>query len=283
MTPISVRFSRPELAPPLEILRGLNDTVGDYVLVGAYARNVRCLGLGGLDYQVRNTHDVDITIAVPWSEDLSSVMSGLTQSRSSAITFTLPGVPGVPIDAIPYGPGVNDVTDVRIDRDRSLDATGMAEAARCSIPVTIHVRDAAPVTVAVPPLHAQVALKLIAYQLRVELPDFKDAGDLAVLLDATSMGALAEQDCFDHSHLFPQLDYDHDLVGPYLAGVRIHRDFGAHLAQRVVSAVEDARLPGLMRRHRLHRPHDETPLEDRLDALTQGLADKGSAADPEIS
>lgn len=63
MTPISVHFSRPDLAPPLEILRGLNDNVGDYVLVGAYARNVVCLGLAELNYPVRATHDVDITIA----------------------------------------------------------------------------------------------------------------------------------------------------------------------------------------------------------------------------
>lgn len=118
MTPISVAFSRPEQQPPWEILQELTAHGGDYLLVGAHARNIVCFGMAEVAEAAPRTHDVDIAIAVPRGEGgLAGRVTALDgPRRTSRLTYALPSLPGVPIDVIPYGPGVADVEDIPLDR-----------------------------------------------------------------------------------------------------------------------------------------------------------------------
>lgn len=130
-------------------------------------------------------------------------------------------------------------------------------------------------------MHGQIALKLIAYGLRVELPDVKDARDLRLLLMATSSGPSGRNDCYDHGHLTPaRLDFDHDLLGPYLAGARILRDFGPRIARRAQVVAQDPRLPG----HAGGGVSARFTLDMRavFTALADGLGDADLAADPDL-
>lgn len=234
----------------LLFLTELTACIGDdFVLVGAHARDVVCTDVVGLSRAMPSTADLDIAVAIPArGTRYADRVSGLEPTRSHT-RFLLPegsAVPDrkrVPIDVIPYGPGVADVENISLDKDRSLDATGMAEAAACSLRVQVH----PDLTLRIPPLHALIALKLVAYELREKLHETKDARDLDLLLDATSRSPRAEDDCYVHMDNAPaDLEWDIDLVGPWLAGVRIRRDFGPSIARRVGDAARIARLPGHM-------------------------------------
>ncbi|WP_296193280.1 hypothetical protein [uncultured Microbacterium sp.] len=81
MTPISVAFSRPEQQPPWEILQELTAHVGDYLLVGAHARNIVCFGMAEVAEAAPRTHDVDIAIAVPRGEGGSRLRAEIDRFR----------------------------------------------------------------------------------------------------------------------------------------------------------------------------------------------------------
>lgn len=274
MTPLSVTsWHHSDLVA--ELLSLLQFRIGDFVLVGAYARDIVCTGLAGLERSMPRTHDIDIAIGVARDGDYESLVSQLEGHRfRSRMRFCLSEHPEVPIDVIPYGPGVADPENISLDADRALDATGMAEAAACALPVAVNPS----VVLRVPPLHALLALKFIAYGLRIEFGDQKDARDADLLLDATCRGPVGEEDCFAHADVAPtRYDFDQEMIGPWLAGVRLRRDMGEVVTQRVLAVLEDERLPGVMTRATDRRLSAPTSAERRghLAAFADGLTTVG--------
>lgn len=163
----------------LLFLKELQQRIGDFILVGAHARDLVCRDIVGLPREMPRTSDLDIAISIlAHGSDYEDRVATLDGGRfASPMRFAIPessGLPDsarVPIDVIPYGSGVADPENIPLDSGRSLDATGMAEAAACSITVRVHER----LEVRVPPLHALIALKLIAYGLRAAFGEYKDA------------------------------------------------------------------------------------------------------------
>lgn len=263
------------------ILIELRRRIGEFMLVGAHARDIVCRDVVGLDRGMPSTSDLDVAVAISTSgPDYAQRVSGLEgRGTSSRMRFTIPdeaGVPGAsstPIDVIPYGPGVLDPANIPLDAERSLDATGMAEAASCAVAVQVR----SDLVVSIPPLHALMALKLLAYGLRVTLGELKDARDLDLLLDATSRSPLAEDDCYAHASAAPaELDFDLDLIGPWLAGARAHRDFGEPITRRILASCTTA-LAG----HVAGRPYAGVGAADRQlrEAQLEAFV-LGAGADP---
>lgn len=185
---------------------------------------------------------------VRWRESDEGPYRRLVQplegSSVSRLQFRVPDLPEIPIDVIPY---VNllDLREIPVgtgrDDERTLDATGMAEAAACALSVDL----AGKLVLRVPPLHALIALKLLAYGLRVELGETKDARDLALLFLGSQR---SYEDCHANSYLAPSaMEHAPDRVGPWPVGVRIRREFGPAITDRIDSATRHPLLPGLLR------------------------------------
>lgn len=185
---------------------------------------------------------------VRWRESDEGPYRRLVQplegSSVSRLQFRLPDLPEIPIDVIPYG-NLLDLREIPVgtgrDDERTLDATGMAEAAACALSVDL----AGKLVLRVPPLHALIALKLLAYGLRVELGETKDARDLALLFLGSQR---SYEDCHANSYLAPSaMEHAPDRVGPWPVGVRIRREFGPAITDRIDSATRHPLLPGLLR------------------------------------
>ncbi len=185
---------------------------------------------------------------VRWRESDEGPYRRLVQplegSSVSRLQFRVPDLPEIPIDVIHY---VNllDLREIPVgtgrDDERTLDATGMAEAAACALSVDL----AGKLVLRVPPLHALIALKLLAYGLRVELGETKDARDLALLFLGSQR---SYEDCHANSYLAPSaMEHAPDRVGPWPVGVRIRREFGPAITDRIDSATRHPLLPGLLR------------------------------------
>lgn len=185
---------------------------------------------------------------VRWRESDEGPYRRLVQplegSSVSRLQFRVPDLPEIPIDVIPYG-NLLDLREIPAgtgrDDERTLDATGMAEAAACALSVDL----AGKLVLRVPPLHALIALKLLAYGLRVELGETKDARDLALLFLGSQR---SYEDCHANSYLAPSaMEHAPDRVGPWPVGVRIRREFGPAITDRIDSATRHPLLPGLLR------------------------------------
>lgn len=185
---------------------------------------------------------------VRWRESDEGPYRRLVQplegSSVSRLQFRVPDLPEIPIDVIPYG-NLLDLREIPVgtgrDDERTLDATGMAEAAACALSVDL----AGKLVLRVPPLHALIALKLLAYGLRVELGETKDARDLALLFLGSQR---SYEDCHANSYLAPSaMEHAPDRVGPWPVGVRIRREFGPAITDRIDSATRHPLLPGLLR------------------------------------
>lgn len=164
---------------PAEVLADLRARIGPYVLIGSHARDVVTRGLLGMDLTMPRTSDLDVAVAVVnTGDDYEALVSGLNRTPGSRLQYRLPDLPDIPIDIIPFG-DLHDLqripVGIRRDDERTLDATGLAEAARCALTVDL----SGALTVRVPPVHALIALKLIAFGLRIEMHETKDARDQA--------------------------------------------------------------------------------------------------------
>lgn len=259
---------------PINVFTDLHHQVGEYLLLGAWARDIVC-GLYDLEQQMPRTGDVDIAIAV---SDIGAAyrsrVAKLDGSRArSGMRYYLPNLPEVPIDVIPYGDQLPDIENIPLGGgdDRSLDATGIAEAASCAI----QVRLAQDCVVNVPPLHAMIVLKLIAYELRSKFGEWKDARDLALLLSASHDTERGRDECWGYLANAPKHDFDNELrqLGPFIQGTRIRQNFGDKIRRRVVGAASLDTLPRHLRRE--NGPGVGAPMPDQwadsLRALTLGI------------
>lgn len=230
---------------PVELLATLAEAIGEYLLIGSYARDVVSRGVLGMTLTMPRTRDLDVAVAVrDTAESYRRLVQPSEGSSVSRLQFRVPDLPEIPIDVIPY---VNllDLREIPVgtgrDDERTLDATGMAEAAACALSVDL----AGKLVLRVPPLHALIALKLLAYGLRVELGETKDARDLALLFLGSQR---SYEDCHANSYLAPSaMEHAPDRVGPWPVGVRIRREFGPAITDRIDSATRHPLLPGLLR------------------------------------
>lgn len=84
---------------PVTILARLDDLVGDYLLVGARARDLIVHCIAGLPLG-RATHDVDISIAVSDRAEWKGLLAALGAGKREGVRIH---VDGVPVDVLPYG------------------------------------------------------------------------------------------------------------------------------------------------------------------------------------
>lgn len=208
-----------------------------------HTRDLLCNGIADVTRQMPSTTDLDIAVAIPASgtryqdkvAHLEPSLSGSDMRFHLPADADVPNSGDVPIDVIPFGDGVRDVRNIRVDRDRTLDASGIAEAADDPLHVRVHPT----LTITVPRLHSLVGLKLLAYGLRSAFAEYKDARDLAFLFEALTSTTVAWEDHFNHVSSLPD-DALVDSVrsGPWLAGARMRATFGDDLIQRMLAAVD---------------------------------------------
>lgn len=240
---------------PVDVLARLDDLIGDYLLVGARARDLITYCIAGLPLG-RATLDVDISVAVRGHAELSELMSTLRTGRRKGIRFS---VGSMPVDLLPYG-AIASCGIVEQEEGVLLDVTGMHEARATALAITV----AKDQCVNCASLAAMLLLKLVAWEIRRSYTA-KDAQDLAILLDASHSGPYEER-CWDDDGAI--YDYDVFLVGPYLQGRAIARDFTEASASRILRLLLDRE-----QRERLvaRMPPALAPRFDQLGALAAGI------------
>lgn len=191
---------------PVGVLEELDRTLDDWFLIGAFARNVVVHMAAGLP-RPSDTNDVDVAVAAVDDLAYRSIVSPLLKQGGGRIRHR---VANFPVDVIGYGGVAPD--DQFEDDATALDVTGLAEAAACAM--TVRVSDA--LTIRCASLHAQVVLKIVAWQAR-GASGSKDAQDLALLLDASHQG-LYEDDVWSDGDAMTACDHVPDLAGPFRIG-----------------------------------------------------------------
>jgi len=244
---------------PLTVLRNLQNTMGDWVLIGAFARDLVINVAAGLP-RGSETLDVDIAIAVADDAQYQARVAGLGKQGGSRIRFR---TDGFAVDVIAYGGIAPD--NQFDDEGTTLDVTGLAEARACAF----HVVLAEDLSILCASLHAQVLLKLVAWQAR-SAATVKDARDLGLLLEASHNGLYAEQMWGDDEAL-EACGYVPDLAGAYRVGRLIARDFDAASVARAHEALRGAGLDRLVDAAATWTQQRST-LAERLDALQRGIA-----------
>ncbi len=241
---------------PVDVLARLDDLIGDYLLVGARARDLITYCIAGLPLG-RATLDIDISVAVHDHAELEKLMSTLRTGRHRGVRFN---VGDMPVDLLPYGDIAGEGM-VEQEDGVFLDVTGMLEARATALTLTI----AEEQTVNCASLAAMLLLKLIAWDIRRPYTA-KDAQDLAILLDASHSGTY-EEPCWDDEGA-GVYDYDVLLVGPYLQGRTISRDFSEASISRILPVLLDRQ-----QRERLvaRMPPALAPRSDQREALAAGI------------
>ncbi len=241
---------------PIPVLRELAARFGQFMIIGAHARDRIVHELAGLELS-RATRDLDLAIAVPSMLEFRALTQGLQPVGVTAMSFL---VQGFRVDLIPFGGIETNGGPVLETSDGILtDVTGMAEAYATADTITTD-----QVAYRAPTLQAMIVLKTVAWLMRRAGTD-KDATDLAMLLDAVSQGDY-ETRCFNDLNLLGRFDADPDQVGAYLTG----KDVAADLAR-----AWPACLPAWNGEHTaslLNAMRDRHGIRERqLHALTQGL------------
>lgn len=167
------------------------------------------------------------------------------------------------VDVLAYGgvaPG-----DQLVDGATTLDVTGLEDAAACTVRVLV-----APGTmIRCAALHAQVLLKLVAWQARGRTSS-RDAADLALLLDASHQGAYEDEVWCDETALVA-CGHVPDLAGPFRLGTLIARDFRPRVIDRVVDPLDRGALSALVNAAVVSR-EARVLMTERLDALLRGIS-----------
>lgn len=243
---------------PVTALRSLKQAMGDWFLIGALARDLVVNCAAGLP-RGSETFDVDIAIAVDTDSEYRDRVAGLQQAGGSRIRYR---TAGFPVDVIAYG-GIAPENQFETD-ETTLDVTGMAEARACALEILLD----DDLRVSCADLHAQVALKLVAWQVRGRTTT-KDARDLGLLLAAGHNGIYRDRLWVDDDAL-EACDYVEDLAGAYRTGRLIARDFDPASLARCSRALSDDGIPRLA--DEAGRTAQERAINtERLHALRRGV------------
>lgn len=243
---------------PLAVLGSLDADVTDWVLIGAFARDIVAHSLAGLP-RASETEDVDIAITVPDDAAYLTSVRRLQKQGGSRIRHR---VSGFAVDVLPFGDIAPD--NIFSDIGSDLDVTGLREAHASAMTV----RFTAGPTIRVATLCAQTVLKLVAWGARGGSTQ-KDARDLALLVAASSAGPFGDALWTDDEAMAAE-DYDPELGGPRRLGI----DARAHFNPATVTHVTEVLrrdLQGLAHAGGT-TPTDRARVEERLEALLRGLA-----------
>ncbi len=201
-----------ELSVPVEVIQGLHERFQKsgrtLLIIGAAARDLLVHHPARIPIG-RATRDVDVAVAVDSWDSFKLATQHWDPVRRSAHTFR---VSGVEVDIVPFG-GVERDRRVLFPDDHELDVTGLAEAARTAVDVTLPGGTVVPVA----SLAAQSALKVLAWRDR-HLLDRRDAVDLDTILRAASQG-LYEDEVWEDAVALEQNSYDVPLAGAWRTGV----------------------------------------------------------------
>ncbi len=247
---------------PETLLQTLSDAVGDFTLVGSFARDHLVHDVAGLP-RVAQTLDVDIAILVPSMAEYGGRLRHLDGPRGSGLTFR---VEGVAVDVIPFGPELTTTGIIEPIPGVTLDVTGMADAAENAEPVKF-----GHTTVMIPTLASMIGLKLIAWDYRHGSTE-KDCRDLGPLLTATFHGPNADALWADGASC-ERWDYDDMLVGPYRVGLELGRTWSSNAVSRLQGILDLEGIAELATQIDRSRGQQVAMTADQLSALRQGLRD----------
>lgn len=245
---------------PLAALRNLKERMGDWFLIGAFARDLVVNCAAGLP-RGSETFDVDIAIAVANDDQYRARVAALGKEGGSRIRYR---TDGFAVDVIAYG-GIAPGNQFD-DEGTTLDVTGMAEARACAVEVILD--DDLRIWCA--SLHAQVLLKTVAWQARKGATT-KDARDLGSLIEAAHNG-IYEAEVWADEEALDVCGYLPDLAGAYRIGRLIADDFEPSSVERAREALSGKGLVQIAD-EAAHWGLQRAVVAERLDALRRGLAD----------
>lgn len=227
----------------------------DILVIGAAARDLVIHSLVE-QKSPRVTLDVDVAVAVGGHGDVATFTAGLPPSPIGTHTYT---AHGVRVDVVPFG-GIEHERHVTFRDGHELDVTGIAEALRTSVEVTLP----AGTRVKVASLPAQAVLKVFAWRDR-RFDSTKDARDLWTILSASSEGPYGDETWADEMAL-EATDYDIILAGPFRAGRLAAGPFDDRAAAHVLAVLDDESAHA-----KLARDMDTPSSSDMLRAFTRGF------------
>lgn len=239
------------------VLGRLGAAVGDFVLVGALARDLHVMCGAGMP-QARSTHDVDITVFARSTEDLRQRMADLRESGTRHVFY----LGSIQVDVLARGPIAPGDT-LEVAEGTTCDVTGMEDAASTAQKVRMTDR----VSVRIPTLASLVGLKLVAWDVRGDATR-KDAQDLAVLLDASHRGVF-EARCFEDTPQATRYGFDPHIVGPALLAAELVNTWRPDAATRIRSILDGRRDELLGVTSTFARPTQ--PLAEQFSAFREQL------------
>lgn len=245
---------------PHSVLDELEDVLGDFTLVGSFARDYWVHDVAGLPRGAR-TQDVDITILVSSLTEYRSKLASLDGPLGTGLAFR---VGGWIVDVIPCGQDVAPDGILDVGDGVTLDVSGMAESAATGVVVPSECG-----SIRLPTLESMIGLKLVAWAYRQGSTQ-KDARDLGPLLTATMHGPFEDQ-LWNDDEAGARWSFDPLLMGPYRAGRDLRaawRESSIDRALEALSATHRMELAARIARHNGGMP--DVWLE-QLDALGTGL------------
>lgn len=206
-----------------------------YVVVGASARDLVLHFGHGAKIQ-RATRDIDFGIKLPnWAAFYSLKKELLLRAfKETKHQHKLISATGVPIDIVPFGPLVDDNTNISWppDGDWIMNVLGFQEACDHAEIVRIQNDPRVDIPVATPP--GMAVLKLISWCDRGAEVRSKDAKDLLYLFTSYHQIPKVRETAFENEALMETYNWDIELVCAHLLG----KDARIITGKQTFSAIE---------------------------------------------
>ena len=206
-----------DFLPPESLLRVLREQLGDYMLIGSFARDYICRAEAGLG-EARATEDVDVTVVVADARAFRSTTAALDSAKGLATRFA---VGSIPVDVLP---AIEHAGTYEIQPGVHTDLTGQHEAFTSARVVDV----AEEFSIRVPTLQAMIVLKIVAWNMRGSTTA-KDAQDLLQLLNAAPRWQVVEDELYDHE-AFERFG-DVEDTACFLLGIRAVEDLPEAVAR----------------------------------------------------
>lgn len=247
---IQVRDDNPVDPITIEVLRAAKyaaEEIGaPLTLVGATARDTILTNVHGIQ-PTRATADIDIALAIPGWEAFEAMLRKLLEDprferaaeTPNRLRFRItPGRPGIPVDIVPYGPGVDgDLFLWPRDRDIEMNVAGYADAAANAEVVRISEN----LVVEVASLAGLALLKVFAWVDR-RLHTKKDADDLSTLLVNYIETGYIERIYDESPEVLEAVDFDLSRASCALLGLHVAIACSDETLRQIHTILDDARL-----------------------------------------
>ncbi|GAA1047859.1 MULTISPECIES: hypothetical protein [Rothia] len=221
------------------LVRELDAVFGthQYMMIGSYVRDIYICVKAGFEAP-RSTQDVDFSALVvaeeTFLEHLEAVGRKSGPKEGNRITCRV--LNGTDVDILPFG--TSSVGTLFRHREAEWDVTGHEEAYRFSEIVELSADPQ--ISVRIPTIDCMLGLKIIAWDMRQQEGNYKDAQDFFYLLNAGVVIEVKGNELWEqYQNLLEQAEYDAEKAAALLIGIKLREHFTGMALDRVLNILKD--------------------------------------------